>query len=114
MLNQVIVEHIMANATSFFSIHATGGHSECIAALIAISLFLFHPIAHFFSIHETGGHSECIAALVAAGADVNLCDVKAQTPLFSAIASNHLECARLLLQAGKSYSLFFQTHHVDD
>ena len=48
-----------------------------------------------------GGHSDCILALVEAGADVNLSDVKAQTPLFIAIASNNLECARILLQAGR-------------
>lgn len=47
-----------------------------------------------------GGHPECLEALVQSGADVNICDVKAQTPLFIAIASNQLECARVLLQAG--------------
>ena len=48
----------------------------------------------------TGGHAECVEYLIKTGANVDLIDMKAQTPLFVAIKNKHLRCACVLLQAG--------------
>ena len=46
------------------------------------------------------GNVEAIKCLVKHGAEVDLTDVKAQTPLFVAIVNQHWESARALLEAG--------------
>ena len=48
----------------------------------------------------TAGHLGVIRILLEAGAQVDLADVKAQTPLFVAIVNQHWESARVLLEAG--------------
>lgn len=46
------------------------------------------------------GHTECVKCLLLNGADVDIPDVKAQTPLLSALKGNHLQCAHELLNHG--------------
>ncbi|XP_069842703.1 ankyrin repeat and SOCS box protein 12-like [Dendropsophus ebraccatus] len=46
------------------------------------------------------GHLECLKVLLANGAEVDCLDVKAQTPLFTAVSGGHLDCVRELLKAG--------------
>ncbi|XP_056397497.1 ankyrin repeat and SOCS box protein 12-like [Hyla sarda] len=46
------------------------------------------------------GSLECLKILLANGAEVDILDVKAQTPLFTAVSSGHLDCVRELLKAG--------------
>ncbi|KAG8553790.1 hypothetical protein GDO81_003545 [Engystomops pustulosus] len=46
------------------------------------------------------GSLECLKILLANGAEVDILDVKAQTPLFSAVSAGHFDCVRELLKAG--------------
>ncbi|XP_059083766.1 ankyrin repeat and SOCS box protein 12-like isoform X3 [Tigriopus californicus] len=48
----------------------------------------------------TAGCEEAIQILLEHRADVDLVDVKAQTPLFVALVNQHWGCARLLLESG--------------
>ncbi|XP_041372320.1 ankyrin repeat and SOCS box protein 1-like [Gigantopelta aegis] len=48
----------------------------------------------------TGGHTECVEILLREGANIDIPDVKAQTPLFVAVKNNHTETAHALLQQG--------------
>ena len=50
--------------------------------------------------YSPGGHLECLTQLIAAGASVDLVDVKCQTPLFVATRNKHLQCCQALLQHG--------------
>ncbi|XP_072532715.1 ankyrin repeat and SOCS box protein 12a isoform X1 [Salminus brasiliensis] len=46
------------------------------------------------------GHLRCLQLLLAHGAEVDSVDVKAQTPLFSAVCGRYLGCVLALLRAG--------------
>lgn len=46
------------------------------------------------------GHLGCLQVLLAHGADVDCLDVKAQTPLFTAVCGKYLNCVLALLRAG--------------
>ncbi|XP_062392000.1 ankyrin repeat and SOCS box protein 12a [Sardina pilchardus] len=46
------------------------------------------------------GHLRCLEVLLAHGADVDCIDVKAQTPLFTAVCGRYLTCVLALLRAG--------------
>uniref|UniRef100_A0A9J8A3P8 Ankyrin repeat and SOCS box-containing 12a n=1 Tax=Cyprinus carpio carpio TaxID=630221 RepID=A0A9J8A3P8_CYPCA len=46
------------------------------------------------------GHLRCLQLLLAHGADVDRLDVKAQTPLFTAVCGRYLSCVIALLRAG--------------
>lgn len=54
-----------------------------IAALICI-LYCFINIIPLWVVSAVGGNQECVQLLVAAGANIELEDVKGQTPLFVA------------------------------
>lgn len=41
-----------------------------------------------------------MAYLITQGAEVDLVDVKGQTALYVAVVNGHLECVRILLEAG--------------
>lgn len=56
-------------------------------------------IIYFLAVFSAG-HPETIRVLLSHGADVDLADVKAQTPLFVAVVNQHWQCARMLLEAG--------------
>nr|XP_053633353.1 ankyrin repeat and SOCS box protein 1-like [Cherax quadricarinatus] len=49
----------------------------------------------------SGGNPECVEVLVSAGADIELEDVKGQTPIFVATCQKKLEIMKILLEAGK-------------
>lgn len=46
------------------------------------------------------GHLRCLEVLLAHGAEVDCLDVKAQTPLFTAVCGRYLTCVLALLRAG--------------
>ncbi|TRY87894.1 hypothetical protein DNTS_010193 [Danionella cerebrum] len=46
------------------------------------------------------GHLRCLQLLLAHGADVDRLDVKAQTPLFTAVCGRYISCVLALLRAG--------------
>ena len=46
------------------------------------------------------GHYDCVVFLVKCGAEVNIPDVKGQTPLFVAVKNKHSQCVWYLLRAG--------------
>uniref|UniRef100_A0A671MPM7 Myotubularin-related protein 8-like n=1 Tax=Sinocyclocheilus anshuiensis TaxID=1608454 RepID=A0A671MPM7_9TELE len=46
------------------------------------------------------GHLRCLQLLLAHGAEVDRLDVKAQTPLFTAVCGRYLSCVLALLRAG--------------
>ncbi|XP_076843656.1 ankyrin repeat and SOCS box protein 12a [Brachyhypopomus gauderio] len=46
------------------------------------------------------GHLRCLQLLLAHGAEVDSVDVKAQTPLFTAVCGRYLSCVLALLRAG--------------
>ncbi|KAK8745842.1 hypothetical protein OTU49_000045 [Cherax quadricarinatus] len=48
----------------------------------------------------SGGNPECVEVLVSAGADIELEDVKGQTPIFVATCQKKLEIMKILLEAG--------------
>ncbi|KAK8745843.1 hypothetical protein OTU49_000045 [Cherax quadricarinatus] len=48
----------------------------------------------------SGGNPECVEVLVSAGADIELEDVKGQTPIFVATCQKKLEIMKLLLEYG--------------
>ncbi|XP_045601120.2 ankyrin repeat and SOCS box protein 12 [Procambarus clarkii] len=48
----------------------------------------------------SGGNPDCVEVLVLAGADIELEDVKGQTPLFVATSQRKLEIMKILLEAG--------------
>jgi len=47
-----------------------------------------------------GGYLDCLQLLVQYGADVNVPDIKAQTPLTMAVKNHHIKCVHALLIAG--------------
>ena len=47
-----------------------------------------------------GGHTDCIAFLLARGADIGAIDAQGRAPLHYAVTNNRLEAARLLLDSG--------------
>ncbi|CAJ0955096.1 unnamed protein product [Ranitomeya imitator] len=51
-------------------------------------------------IAATAGHADCVAVLIDFGAQLELVDVKGQTPLFVATENEHLDCVEVLLKAG--------------
>ena len=51
---------------------------------------------------SAAGHVECVRLLVHHGADVNLPDVKAQSPLMMAVKNRHIACVRELLLNGSN------------
>ncbi|XP_051750074.1 ankyrin repeat and SOCS box protein 12a isoform X1 [Ctenopharyngodon idella] len=61
------------------------------------SEFVGHQDAAFF---PPAGHLRCLQLLLAHGADVDPLDVKAQTPLFTAVCGRYLSCVLALLRAG--------------
>lgn len=46
------------------------------------------------------GYVDCVELLVQHGADVNVPDIKAQTPLTMAVKNRHIKCVRALLVSG--------------
>jgi len=48
----------------------------------------------------SGGYVDCLELLVHYGADVNVPDIKAQTPLTMAVKNRHIKCVLALLLAG--------------
>ncbi|KAL0994227.1 hypothetical protein UPYG_G00119510 [Umbra pygmaea] len=46
------------------------------------------------------GHFRCLQVLLAHGAEVDCLDVKAQTPLFTAVCGKYLDCVLALLRVG--------------
>ncbi|MED6264342.1 hypothetical protein CHARACLAT_013856 [Characodon lateralis] len=46
------------------------------------------------------GHLKCLELLLEHGAEIDILDVKAQTPLFTAVSGKHLDCVVALLKAG--------------
>ena len=43
---------------------------------------------------------KCVTHLIYQGADIDMADCKAQTPLFVAVKNKHLDCVRALLELG--------------
>ena len=48
----------------------------------------------------SAGHTECLIYLIKEGANINILDIKAQTPLFVAVKNKHTGCIQALLEAG--------------
>lgn len=71
-----------------------------------------HPCQHPLMSHQASyelrstmillftGHLKCLQVLLAHGAEVDRLDVKAQTPLFTAVCGRYLSCVLALLRAG--------------
>ena len=72
-------------------------HIECFAQLDAIPKDL---IRNILTSHFSAGHKNCAELLIQAGAQIDILDVKAQTPLFVALVGQHWSVARALLEAG--------------
>ena len=47
-----------------------------------------------------GGHVDCLELLLQHGANVNVPDIKAQTPLTMAVKNQHINCVHALLVVG--------------
>jgi len=63
-----------------------------VCVIVIISLDLYGVIS--------GGHFDCLEFLLQHGADVNVPDIKAQTPLTMAVKNRHIKCVHRLLVAG--------------
>ena len=46
------------------------------------------------------GFPDCLQVLLTYGADLNLTDIKAQTPLAAAVKQNNASCVVILLESG--------------
>ena len=72
-------------------------HFECFAQSDALLEELSRNI---LTSHFSAGHQNCAELLIQAGAQIDILDVKAQTPLFVALVGQHWSVARALLEAG--------------